>query len=208
MGLGWISFRAAKHRVFTHSACSAADGYFSSPSARTSTVVTHQAPRKSLVVTQRIRLSIGGADSRHFHPITAQPPPPNSNRSSRSSTPQAAATPGDPQSGISTPGVAVGGCLEEESDTGAAASLTKRVLRVHTGGPFASSGVSLPVPRGSGAGGGWKGGGAAVERGSGSERRFGWGLDIGAGKADEEHEGHGGRGEFGGRYVRSRPGVC
>ncbi|CAN0154974.1 unnamed protein product [Ectocarpus fasciculatus] len=76
---------------------------------------------------QRVRLSIGGADARHFHPIIPTPP---GNPTATTGDAAAAATPGGNAS------TAVGG----ESN-----ALTKRVLRVHTGGPFAS-GVSLPVP--------------------------------------------------------------
>eukprot|EP00903_Cladosiphon_okamuranus_P019285 g17726.t1 len=127
---------------------------------------------------QRIRLSIGGADSRHFHPITDRPP-------------QAPASPVDPQSGNSAlMGALVEAATEGEENRGVASGegLTKRVLRVHTGGPFASSGVILPVPRGgSGAGGGMSGGSAVV-------RGLGWGLDnLGSAAADGQGKGHGGR---------------
>eukprot|EP00752_Nemacystus_decipiens_P002035 g1950.t1 len=144
---------------------------------------------------QRIRLSIGGADSRHFQPITVQPP----SHSDQSPTPQASTTTWEPQPGISSPGAAVaGGPAEEEKDprAAAAATLTKRVLRVHTGGAFSSSGVSLPIPRGSCAGGGREGSGGGdgdAEQESGSQWRFGWGLDVGEGDAIEErgrHAGH------------------
>ncbi|CAN0363945.1 unnamed protein product, partial [Ectocarpus sp. 12 AP-2014] len=73
-------------------------------------------------------------DARHFHPII--PTPPGSRTASTGDA--AAAIPGRstaPQGGSAS--AAVGG---ESSSV-----VTKRVLRVHTGGAFASS-VSLPVP--------------------------------------------------------------
>ncbi|CAM9845879.1 unnamed protein product [Ectocarpus sp. 6 AP-2014] len=85
---------------------------------------------------QRVRLSIGGADARHFHPII--PTPPGSRTASTGGA--AAAIPGRSTA-------APGGSASAAAVGGASSSLvTKRVLRVHTGGAFASSSISLPVP--------------------------------------------------------------
>lgn len=144
---------------------------------------------QSLLVGQRIRLSVGGADSRHFHPITERR---NLPQSDQSSTPQASASPppGHSQPGTGTPVGSAGGGAAAEEDPGSTASLTKRVLQVHTGGPFASSGVVLPVPRSSGAGGGIHGSSGA-ERGLGSGPGLDWGLGVAVARA-------GGSGELGG----------
>ncbi|CAM9780875.1 unnamed protein product, partial [Ectocarpus sp. 4 AP-2014] len=83
---------------------------------------------------QRVRLSIGGADARHFHPII--PTPPESRTASTGDA--AAAIPGR-----ST--VAPGGSASAAVGGESSSVVTKRVLRVHTGGAFASS-ISLPVP--------------------------------------------------------------
>lgn len=82
---------------------------------------------------KRVRLSIGGADARHFHPIIPTPP------GSRTTTTGDAAAP-VPGRSTATAGGNASAAVGGESSV-----VTKRVLRVHTGGEFAS-GVSLPVP--------------------------------------------------------------
>ncbi|CAM9566255.1 unnamed protein product [Scytosiphon promiscuus] len=97
---------------------------------------------------QRVRLSIGGADARHFHAISTGPP--------GASPLTTAGDTGTAMSSGITPagrGSAVAGGGGGGDASGDTAGVTKRVFRVHTGGSFAS-GVSLPVPHASGAGGG------------------------------------------------------
>ncbi|CAN0391714.1 unnamed protein product [Ectocarpus sp. 8 AP-2014] len=84
---------------------------------------------------QRVRLSIGGADARHFHPII--PTPPGSRTASTGDA--AASIPG--RSTAAAPGGSASAAVGGESSS----VVTRRVLRVHTGGAFASS-ISLPVP--------------------------------------------------------------
>ncbi|CAB1096662.1 unnamed protein product [Ectocarpus sp. CCAP 1310/34] len=83
---------------------------------------------------QRVRLSIGGADARHFHPII--PTPPGSRTASTGDA--VAAIPGR---STAAPGGSASAAVGGQSSS----VVTKRVLRVHTGGAFASS-ISLPVP--------------------------------------------------------------
>lgn len=107
-----------------------------------------------------MRLSIGGADARHFHAISTGPP---------GASP--VTTAGD--TGTAAMGTAVmatgtrrgTGVSAGDGDSGAA-GVTKRVFRVHTGGRFAS-GVSFPVPHGGGSALGRFGAGRPGERGVG-----------------------------------------
>lgn len=80
---------------------------------------------------QRVRLSIGGADARHFRPI----PAPELADGSNSPSPKVKVEGAKPSHDTEN----TEGAEDNDRDT-------RRVLRVHTGGTFAS-GVSLPVPR-------------------------------------------------------------
>ncbi|CAM9189898.1 unnamed protein product [Pylaiella littoralis] len=110
---------------------------------------------------QRVRLSIGGADARHFHPITRTPSP-----SSTTPTPPAPPNAGGAgergaEAGAGAPSSSAGGGAE-----GGTSVIEKRVLRVHTGGAFAS-GVSLPVPHSGNSGPGLLGAARAGAKGPG-----------------------------------------
>lgn len=95
---------------------------------------------------QRVRLSIGGADARHFHPITREIP---SNHGQVSRVEERDGSSSDSRTDLrhAAPAVAEANI----AGLGHEASVTRRVLRVHTGGDYAS-GVSLPVPRNDGGG--------------------------------------------------------
>ncbi|CAM9160908.1 unnamed protein product, partial [Laminaria digitata] len=95
---------------------------------------------------QRVRLSIGGADARHFHPITRALPS-NHHEISCLEGRDGSSTVPLVDSIRATPAVAG----TNAAGTGHGANVTRRVLRVHTGGAYAS-GVSLPVPRNDGGG--------------------------------------------------------
>lgn len=108
-----------------------------------------------------MRLSIGGADARHFHPITRALP---------SSHDQVSCVDGrdgsstDPLVDSRRAAQAVAGANIAGTDHGE--NVTRRVLRVHTGGAYAS-GVSLPVPRNDGVGSGQQGRVVEEETGGG-----------------------------------------
>lgn len=84
---------------------------------------------------QRLRLSIGGADARHFHPITGSGSGSKHCNDAGGSVVSSEDTGSGPASIPDDAGRAVGH----------GARVTKRVLRVHTGGKYDSN-VSLPVP--------------------------------------------------------------
>lgn len=110
-------------------------------------------------------MSIGGADARHFHPITQIPSddlelPPVTGGGEGSTSPPSDDVPlmsgeGKTRDGASR--VSGEGSGERSGVAGGRTApegrVTGRVLRVHTGGVHGSS-VSLPVPRSEGGGGG------------------------------------------------------
>lgn len=101
---------------------------------------------------------MGGADARHFHPISQIPPgdllelqgPRSASAGEGGSIDLLPADDDAGGSGVS--GGDKGGVSGGMGDGGA--RVTRRVLCVHTGGVYASSGVSLPVPRSERGGGG------------------------------------------------------
>lgn len=111
-----------------------------------------------------MRLSIGGADARHFHPITREIPS-NHDQVSRVEERDRGSTDLRADSRHAAPAVAEANV----AGAGHVASVTRRVLRVHTGGDYAS-GVSLPVPRNDGGGFGQPGRRIGEETGGGRAR--------------------------------------
>lgn len=81
----------------------------------------------------------------------------------------------------------------EVAEADSNASVTKRILRVHTGGDYASS-LSLPVPRSAGGAGGLGLGERAVQRAKGGGEE----IDKGRGRMPGGMGGGGGHGELGG----------
>lgn len=98
-----------------------------------------------------MRLSIGGADARHFHPITRALP---SNHGQVSCVDGRDGSPTDPLVDSRCAAPAVAGANIAGTDHGE--NVTRRVLRVHTGGAY-ESGVRLPVPRNDRVGSGQQG---------------------------------------------------
>lgn len=93
-----------------------------------------------ILFAKRVRLSIGGADARHFHPITQ----PHQMPTGQSQTPRASCSTSlrnESASSMSGEPRAANEDIADKDDKG----VTRRILRVYTGGKFASS-VSLPVP--------------------------------------------------------------